>query len=252
MNPFLAKMASAAPLTSADLAELDRATQRIHYVQAKEDLIRQGDVPGDVHLVLDGFACRYKVLSNGRRAIMAYLIPGDFCDLHVAILGQMDHSIGALSRCQVAELPREEILRLTENPRIARALWFATLVDEATLREWLVSMGQRSADRQMAHLFCELHLRLKLVGLGDRRGYELPLTQEELADTLGLSTVHVNRVLQKLRRDGLIGFANGRLKLMDLDRLMAFAEFDAAYLHMAGSARLHAVERLTARAGTAS
>ncbi len=165
---------------------------------------------------------------------MALLVPGDLCDLHAAILGAMDHGIATLSPCTVAAIPRATVEDLTTNhPRINRALWWSTLVDEATLREWLVNMGQRPADRQLAHLLCELRVRLDTVGLVAEGGsYELPLTQEELADVLGLSPVHVNRVLQQLRGDGLIATRGKTLTIRDVARLEAFAGFDPNYLHL--------------------
>jgi CRP-like cAMP-binding protein len=176
---------------------------------------------------------RYKVLPDGQRQIMAYLVLGDMCDMHGSILGEMDHSIGALTPCRVAYIPQRAIEELTRrHPRINRALWWATLVDEGTLREWLVTMGRREADQQMAHLFCELLLRLQTVGLATENGFELPVTQDELADTLGLSAVHVNRVLQQLRKDGLISLVGKRLTIHDVERLKALAEFDPTYLHL--------------------
>jgi len=176
---------------------------------------------------------RYKLLPDGGRQIMAYLVPGDFCDLHVSILGEMDHGIGALSACEVAYISRRTVEDLTTNrPAITRALWWATLVDEGTLREWLVNMGRRPADQQMAHLFCELLVRLQSVGLATQTSYEFPLTQAELADTLGVSDVHVNRMLQQLRADGLITLQGKRLTIPDVERLHEFAGFDPNYLHL--------------------
>ena len=182
---------------------------------------------------MDGFACRYKLRANGSRQIMAYLVPGDFCDLHVFILREMDHTIATLSPCRVVDIPRERILELTERSALARALWWATLVDEATLREWLVNIGARSAEERIAHLLCELLLRLRVVGLADGAEYELPITQAELADTMGLSSVHVNRVLQRLRGDGLITLKGKQLVIPDPDRLIAFSGFTPNYLHLA-------------------
>jgi CRP-like cAMP-binding protein len=197
-------------------------------------IIEEGDRPDDVHLVLDGFACRYKMMPNGSRQIMALLVPGDFCDLHVAILGEMDHGIATLSPCTMVEIPRATILDMTDHhPRIARALWWASLVDEGVLREWIVNLGQRDAEHRMAHLFCELLVRLRAVGRADEAGYELPMTQAELGDVLAISNVHVNRTLQTLREAGLIAFKGQRLTIPDVERLKAYAEFTPNYLHLA-------------------
>jgi CRP-like cAMP-binding protein len=220
-------------LSDDDRRRLDEAARDVREIGPRQDLIREGERPEEVHLILEGFACRYKILPGGERQIIAFLVPGDFCDLHVAILGEMDHGIATLSACQVAYIPRKTVDELTSNhPAINRALWWATLVDEGTLREWLVSMGRRPADRQMAHLFCELLLRLRSVGLASENGFDFPVTQQELADTLGLSTVHVNRILHQLREDGLITLSGRRLTIHDVDRLREFAEFDPSYLHL--------------------
>jgi CRP-like cAMP-binding protein len=164
---------------------------------------------------------------------MAYLVPGDICDLHVAILGEMDHAIATLSRCKIVLIPRGTIEDITENHgRINRALWWATLVDGATLREWLVNMGRRPADQQMAHLLCELLVRLQAVGLPTENSYEFPVTQAELADTLGITTVHANRMLQQQRKDGLITLQGNRLTIMNVDSLKKFADFEPRYCHL--------------------
>src|SRR3954451_17242435 len=169
-------------------------------VATRTDLVREGDKPDGVFLVMDGMACRHKYRANGARQIMAYLLPGDLCDLDVALLDEMDHTLTTLSACKVVRIAPETIAELMENhPRIARALRMTTLVDEATLREWLVNIGCRSALERVAHLFCELLLLLRAVVLATGDSYELPLTQADLGDTTGLSNVHVNRTFQELR-----------------------------------------------------
>ena len=232
-NLLTRKLEAFAPLSEADRHLLDAVIREARDVGSREDLIREGDAPGDVRLILAGFACRYKRLAGGRRQIMAYLVPGDFCDLHVFILKAMDHTIATLSPCRVVDIPRERILEITERPALARALWWAALVDEATLREWLVNIGARSAEQRVAHLLCELLLRLRVVGLADGAEYELPVTQQELGDTTGLTNVHVNRVLQRLRGDGLITLKGKHLVILDVERLNAFSGFTPNYLHLA-------------------
>lgn len=232
-NPLTLKLEQGAALEASDRARLESVVAVTRRVLPREDLIREGEVPENVRLVLDGFACRYKVLPDGRRSIVAFLLPGDFCDLHVAILGSMDHAICALTPCTIVEIPRSTIDDLTQNyPRITRALWWATLVDEGILREWLVSMGQRPSDKQLAHLLCELLLRMQVVGRATENSYFLPLTQEELGDTLGISTVHVNRVLQQMREDGLIKLQGRTLTIPDVEKFKQFAEFNPNYLHI--------------------
>ncbi|MDR7039851.1 CRP-like cAMP-binding protein [Methylobacterium sp. BE186] len=232
-NPLILKLERGAVLSDTDRATLEELCTRTRDVEARQDLIREGERPEVVHLVMSGLACRYKVLPDGKRQILAFLIPGDFCDLHVAILGLMDHSICTLSRCTMVAISSESIAELTLNhPRITRALWWATLVDEGILREWLTGMGQRSSEAQTAHLFCELLVRLQAVGLAAPNSCYLPLTQNELADALGISDVHMNRTLQQLRADGLIVLSKSILTVPDVARLQAFAHFNPNYLHL--------------------
>jgi CRP-like cAMP-binding protein len=232
-TPFIRKLERRFLLSDADREALTRASAKVRQVPAHVDLISEGDVPDDVHLIQKGFACRYKIVPDGGRSIMAYMVPGDICDLHVAILGEMDHSIATLSPCEVVAIPRETIEALTTNhPTLNRALWWAGLVDQAILREWLVSMGRRPSDKQVAHILCELLVRLEAVGLVTHNSYELPITQVDLGDTVGLSNVHINRVLQDLRGQELIVFRSRSLSIPDVQRLKAFAEFNPNYLHL--------------------
>ena len=233
-NPLTRKLELFGSLPSRDRQLLDDITRRPRPVGPREDLIREGEVPSDVHLVLQGVACRYKNLADGGRQIFAYMVPGDFCDLNVFILKAMDHSIGTLSQCSMIAIPREAVLEMSQRPAIARACWWATLVDEAVLREWLVNLGQRSAEHRIAHLFCELHLRFKSIGLANGGNFEMPITQTELGETMGLSTVHVNRSLQSLRAQNLI-FTKGRsISIPDVARLHEISGFNSNYLHLNG------------------
>jgi CRP-like cAMP-binding protein len=233
VNLLTRKLEAFGFLAEADRDLLDKVAGGARLVQPRVDLIREGDTPGDVHLILEGFACRYKVLADGTRQIVAYLVPGDFCDLHVFILSAMDHSIATLTRCKVVDIPQYRIFELMNRPAILRALWWATLVDEAVLREWLVNLGARSAEERVAHLLCELLLRLRTIGLAEGHTYRLPVTQAELADTMGLSSVHINRVLQSLRAKGLIALKGHIITILDVDQLNAFSGFNPNYLHLA-------------------
>ena len=236
-NLLTRKLELFGPLSSTDHLLLDEVIDHPHQLDAHQDIIREGDIPDNVHLVLNGLACRYKILPDGSRSIFAYLVPGDFCDLHIFILKAMDHNIATLSPCTMVNIPRRRILELAKRPGIAQALWWTTLVDEATLREWLVNIGKRRAGVRIAHLLCEIHQRLKSVGLADGGEFALPLTQSELADTMALSTVHVNRSLQALRGEGLVIFRKGQIVIPDIDRLRAMAEFNPNYLHLDGGKR---------------
>ena len=220
------------PLVEADRIALRRIGAEARQVPAGSDLIREGEAPKDVFLILEGFACRYKVQTNGTRGIVAYLVPGDFCNLDVTPYAPMDHGVGTLSVCLVAQIAPEIIRLLLQRPALAHARRMTTVVDEGTAREWLINVGRRPAIERLAHLFCELHARLQVVGLVKGDGFEMPATQVDLADTTGLSSVHVNRSLQQLRQRKLIELKARRLTILDLPRLQLFADFRPNYLHL--------------------
>ncbi|KQT96119.1 hypothetical protein ASG60_20545 [Methylobacterium sp. Leaf469] len=231
-SSFICKLEHGANLTDADRTRL-AYLPRGHRIAARQPIITKGTRPENVHIVLDGFACRYKMLRNGKRQIIALLVPGDCCDLNAAILGTMDHSIATLSSCTIAILPRATILDLNEqHPRIAHALRWTALVDEAIAREWLVNMGKRDASRRFAHLFCELRVRLRMVGIGNEDGYPFPLRQEDMADAVGLTSVHTNRTVQSLREKGLLRLQDHKLHIPDAMQLEEYCDFDPAYLHL--------------------
>jgi CRP-like cAMP-binding protein len=231
-NPLEAKLATVADLGAEDREALAGLCEDAREMRARRNIIREGDRPDHVHLVVSGWAARYKLLPDGARQITAFLIPGDFCDLHVTILGEMDHSIVTLTDAKVAFIPRGQIEALIDRPKLAKAFWWATLVDEAVLRAWVVNVGRRSAYESVGHLMCELYVRMKNVGLAPGNSFELPLTQEELADALGLTPVHVNRVLQRMRAEELISFRRGSLEILDYRRIREASGFNPNYLHI--------------------
>ncbi len=230
---FIRKMEIFAPLSPDDRAYLVELSTQTREVKSDQDLIREGERPENVILILEGFAARYKILPDGNRQIFAYLIAGDFCDLHVALLDEMDHSIATVSPCRVASIPRSIVTEITEHrPALARAFWWCSLVDEATLREWVTNLGQRPAEQRIAHLFCELHARMAAVGLTRDGTCTLPLTQVEIGDTMGLSVVHTNRSLKTLRDEELVVLKGQQLHIPDIERLKAYADFNPNYLHL--------------------
>ena len=232
-NPMISKLAHAVALDDADRARLDDLVTAPVEMAARTEIAAEGQGSDHLRIVLSGYACRYKILADGQRAIVGLMLPGDVCDLHVQILGAMDHSIGTITECEVAFVGHDEIdALLIEFPRIARALWWSTLVDESILRQWLTNKGRLRADRQMIHLFCELYVRLEAVGLTHDHGFSFPLTQEELADTLGIATVHAHRVLTTLRTRRLVSDQGRRIRFPDSAAAVAFASFDPAYLHL--------------------
>ncbi|MFL6858209.1 MAG: Crp/Fnr family transcriptional regulator [Allosphingosinicella sp.] len=184
-------------------------------------------------LLVEGIACRYKDLADGQRQIMELHIAGDFIDLHGFLLKQLDHNVGSITDCRFALVPHDALRRISETqPHLARLLWFSTLLDAAIHREKILSIGRRSALGRIAHLLCELKVRLGLVGEVDGDTYALPLTQADIADATGLTSVHVNRMLRKLRDDNILTFRSGRVTIHDWERLKKIAEFDPTYLHL--------------------
>jgi CRP-like cAMP-binding protein len=200
---------------------------------ADQDIVREGDRSSACTLVLSGFLCRYKVVPDGKRQIMGFYLPGDIPDLQSLHLQVMDHSLGTLVPSTIAQIPHESVHAAARSyPGIAAALWRDTLIDAATFREWMIGLGRRSARGRIAHLLCELLVRFRAMALTSDGTYELPITQAELGDALGLSTVHVNRVLQELRAESLIVLRGGVLRIPDWEALTEAGEFDPAYLHI--------------------
>ena len=231
-NPFIEKLSGMCSLSTGEIAAIKAATARTRTYRAKQDLIREGDEPGPVFIILEGWACRYKILPGGTRQIMAFLMPGDACDLHMNMLTAMDHGIQAVTSAQVATISRVEMDRMMlDHPAIGRAMYIAQLIDEGTMRAWIVSMGRRSSIERVAHLICELYLRMRNIGRSPGGNFALPLSQIVLADALGMTPVHINRVLRELREAGAMALKRGNLEIIDPVKLVQIAGFDENYLH---------------------
>jgi CRP-like cAMP-binding protein len=225
------------PLSDEEKAFLQRAPWHVREYDPQEAIVHEGDCPSESCLMVEGFACRFKLLRNGRRQILAFHIPGDFCDLHSFSLKRMDHGISAVTKCAVAKVSHGTIREITERyPGLTRALLWDVAMDAAVFREWMVTLGRRSAREKVAHLLCELMVRLQSVGLSEDNSYALAPRQADLGDALGLSTVHVNRTLQELRAEGLIVSNGRRLSIPDIEKLKEAAEFNPGYLHVRGGA----------------
>lgn len=184
-------------------------------------------------LLLEGFVHRYKDLKSGSRQILQLAVPGDFIDLHSLLLKQLDHHIGAVSACRLALFKHDQLREVIDNQaHLGRLLWLSTIVDAAIHREWMLSLGRRSALSRLAHLFCELQVRLTAAGMAEHGTYELPISQVDLSEILGLTHVHTNRMLAKLRNDGLVTFKGKKVEVHEWDGLVELAEFDPFYLGM--------------------
>jgi CRP-like cAMP-binding protein len=241
-------------LTDIEKHSLLEAETTVRTIDPRLDIACEHDEIDGAILLLEGFACRYRLLPDGRRQILSYMLPGDMCDPRIFLLDHRDHSIASLSRVRIAVWPRKAVLGLTSiYPRITRAFWWCALADEGIIREWLVSLGQRTALERLSHLICELYYRLKAIDLVYADGFDFAVTQAELGDTLGLSAVHVNRTLQDMRRKRLVRMAGRRLTVLNLDALATIAMFKPDYLHLNAKERRQTTlaERREQAAGTA-
>ncbi|HEX8660646.1 MAG TPA: Crp/Fnr family transcriptional regulator [Brevundimonas sp.] len=229
----LMKLRARTPLSADEEATIRAAVSGTRRLKPDEILVRAFERVEVSSILVSGFAARVRQLADGRRQTSELHTPGDFADLHSFTLKYLDHDIVAMTECEFAIVPHERLHAITEqHPRLTRIYWFATNLDAAIHRELVVSLGRREATSRMAHLFCELHIRLGLVGLVENDAFDLPLTQAEMAECLGLSSVHVNRTLMQLRASGLVEWTGKRVSIHDLDGLRRTADFDPGYLHL--------------------
>ncbi|HEY5712548.1 MAG TPA: Crp/Fnr family transcriptional regulator [Allosphingosinicella sp.] len=227
------KFEKRAALDDEDRAALLSLPQRLHTVEPAAYIIREGEPPRQSCLIVAGFAYRHKVTVEGTRQIVSVHIPGDFIDLEGTLLNVADHNVQALTRCEVAYIPRQTMRDLIlSRPRVAMAMWVDTLIDSSIFREWVVNVGRRDARSRIAHLLCEFARRLEVAGLAEHYDYELPMTQEQLADATGLTSVHVNRVLMALAREGLIERNKRNIRIPKWEALRRVAGFSELYLHL--------------------
>ncbi|WP_420135607.1 Crp/Fnr family transcriptional regulator [Rhodopseudomonas sp.] len=235
-HPFLRKLRHGAQLTKEDEVLLASLLEPARAISAREDVAEEGSEPFSLPLIVDGWACRYSTLENGQRQIISLFVPGDLCEPFGMLPRFMDHSVATLTPVMMTPVRVAPIkAAVLASPRIEEALWWDLLVATAIDREHLVSLGRRTATERLGHLFCELHLRLEMVGLVEGLSYEMPVTQADLGDLLGLSMVHVNRSLQELRRTGLMSLRGRRLTIHDLEGLRELSFFDDGYLHPEGA-----------------
>ena len=230
---LIRQLETVAELSTSDREALSSLPMRIKTIASGRDIVREGDRPTESCLMVSGLGCRYKVVSGGRRQIMAIHFPGDLPDLQSLALDVMDHSILALSPVRVAFIPHETIRSLIDREEGIRiALLKQSLIDASMFREWIANVGRRSALERIAHVFCECFVRLRVRGLAGSQSFQLLLTQAELADATGLSNVHVNRTLQELRRAGLVRSTGKRHEILDWPALQMVGDFNPAYLHI--------------------
>jgi CRP-like cAMP-binding protein len=230
---LIRKLESIATLTDEERRAIESLPVKVRHLDARQDIVRDGDHPAHCCLVLDGWTCRYKLLSEGKRQIFSFHVAGDIPDLQSLHIHTMDHSLATVTKATVAFIPHESMRELTAgHPNIAALLWRDTLIDAGIFRAWMVGMGRRSAYEQVAHLFCEMYLKLQAVGLAEGYRCPMPITQVDMADALGLTSVHVNRVLKEMRGKALITLRSNTLVIEAWDELLRAAEFDPTYLHL--------------------
>jgi CRP-like cAMP-binding protein len=234
-NALVTKLSRFAPLSDDDVDVLEALCAKQERVNAGVNLVDEGSTPRQGFVITGGLACRYRDMPDGHRQILTFLIPGDFYDLHAYLLSVADHSVVTMAPTRLATIGRDKVSEIAEHhPRIAAALWWGEMQEAAILRERIVMLGRRNARARVAYFFCEFLWRHRAIGLSEDHSLRLPLTQSDIADTLGLTPVHVNRVLQDLRRDGLITLAHRRLTLHHVDRLQSLAQLNQDYLHLTG------------------
>jgi CRP-like cAMP-binding protein len=233
LAPLLLKLRARDSISAKEEGILRESITEIRRIPTGRTIVRAGVELHECTLLFDGLVCRYKDLADGQRQIMEIHVTGDFLDLHSFLLKQLEHNVGSMTAVRVAIVPHEEIRRITEeHPHLARMLWFSTLLDAAIHREKILSVGRRSAMARIAHLLCEFYVRLQLVNMAGNESYDLPLTQADLGDATGLTSIHVNRMLKQLRDRKLVTFRGGEVVIHDWPGLQRIAEFDPRYLFL--------------------
>ena len=230
---LVSKLRHFAPLSAGEIDALDRLVANEKRFNQHQDIVQPGTPADGIAILLEGMACRYKLLADGRRQFLHYMVPGDLAGVELAGLKEMSNFLATFAPSRIAVVSQADIGALVEkHPRLGQVLLWCARVNEAINHEWIINLGQRTALERAAHLICELYYRLRAVGLVDGGGFSLPVTQVELADTLGLSTVHVNRTLQELRRRQLIEMRGKFVRVLDLGRLEDTGLFNRAYLRL--------------------
>ena len=233
LQRLVLKLETHAPLPLEEREKLLELPLTLRRFEAGQDIVSEGERTKQCCLVAEGLVCRYKIAGEGGRQILSLHLPGDIPDVHSLLIEWMDHSLGTLTQAVVGFIPHDAVRSLTRSSyRISEALWRETLIEASIYREWMVGIGRRSAPSRIAHLLCEFLTKMTALGLADGKSCQLPLTQPEIADALGLSTVHMNKKLREIREAGLITLRANRLKVLNWKGLCALADFDPDYLHL--------------------
>ncbi|MBW7969567.1 Crp/Fnr family transcriptional regulator [Bradyrhizobium sp. BR 10289] len=235
-SALITKLTVSNNLDAADIRAIHGLRIRERHLNAGEVIVADGDRPSDCCLIVEGFAFRSKTTSDGERQVLSIHIPGEIPDLQSLHLKVMDHDLVTVTRCRLGFIAHDELREANrQHPNLASALWRETLIDGAIFREWIVNVGRREATPRMAHLLIELHRRLKAIGHTNDGEFGLPITQTDLGDCLGLSVVHTNRVLQNLRKEGLVSVSRSEFHILKPEEMERLAGFDPTYLHLSPS-----------------
>lgn len=230
----LRKLDALARLDDADRAAIRALPFAVASARANQFLVREGEPATQCCVLLSGYACRHKTTSEGGRQIVSFHIPGDMLDLQHLLLSRADHNVQTITEATYAVVPSAALQAVAQaRPNLAEAMWRDTLIDASIFREWVLNVGRRDAKSRVAHMLCEFASRRDAAGLGNPERFELPMTQEQIADATGLTPVHVNRMLAQLTAEGVIERSGRQIRIVDWSRMRRVGDFDPAYLHQA-------------------
>jgi len=239
LAPMVRKLELWRPLGDAEQAAILALPHTIRELKAHQYVVWDGDKPQNACLLLTGFAFRHKIAGNGSRQILSIHMRGDLLDLQNSLLGKADHNVQMITDGTLALIPVQSVIDIAfQYPAIGMAMWYETLVEGSIFREWILNVGRRDAFTAIAHLLCEFALRAEVAGIGESTHYDLPLTQEQLADAVGLTSVHVNRTLMRLEEEGHIRRERRTIQIDDWQKLAKVADFEPRYLHLRNGAKL--------------
>lgn len=233
LTRFLERLKLRSTLAPAEAEAILGLPGRVVIYGAHRDIVRMGDRMNAAFLVVDGLAARFDTDKRGERQITALHIPGDMCDLHSIVLPVANWGIGALAKTTIMKIPHAALRAIAfQYPAVAAALWRDTMVDAGVLAKWVANLGRKDSRARFAHLLCEIGFRMEYAGMGSRASFPLKMTQQNIADALGLTLVHVNRKIQELRSDGLIRTSKGAINILDWAGLAEIADFRPSYLQV--------------------
>lgn len=233
LTPFLRRLLNHGPLSEGDQAAVLALPHTLRHLESDKYVVREGDTPSHSCVLVSGFAVRHKIVADGARQILNVHVAGDMVDLQNSLLRVADHNVQTLTKSTLAFIPREALIELAfSRPAVGKVLWLETLIEGSISREWIANVGRRDAKSKVGHLLCEFAYRLDAVGLGEECNYELPMTQEQLADAVGLTAVHVNRTLKALDKEGLTQRSRRSVVIRDWKRMAKASDFTPTYLHL--------------------